>query len=724
MTVSDPRLAQELALRAPQLTALRATFLVALHHGVTLGPEDLPRLIDGDLTPSVIAALHRAAFRTRTLPRATWSTVSRLGSAYPALIPMRDGRWVILVHVVDTHDGSRAAVLDPDREAEGIQLIPKQRFLAEWSGRVLLVRPSPARVAELRPFGLAWFLPAMRAQRGLLAGVAVAVIVGNLIGFTLPLLFQVLIDRVIAHHAWNTLMAVVAIFVLLSLFDASFSYVRQRLMLIAGGKIDAGVGARTFAHLMSLPLSVFETTASGVLARHIQQTEKIRAFLTGRLFQTLLDAAFLPMLLTILALLCAPLTLVVFGFALAIAGCIGGLLPLFRARLSALYVAEAERQAHLVETLHNMRAVKALVLEPARRKVWEDSLAATLRRQWDVGAIGALAGSVTAFLEKLMQVSIIGYGAALVLQGQLSVGALVAFLMLAGRVTGPLVQIVGLISEYQEAALSVRMLASVMDQKPERGTQARPARHQITGRLTLDQVSFTYPAAATPALDRISLDITPGQVIGVVGRSGSGKTTLTRLIQGIETPQAGLIQIDGVDIRHIDLDHLRRNLGVVLQENLLFRGSIRDNIATARPEASLDEVAMAARLAGAEEFIAQLPQSYDTRVEEGGANLSGGQRQRLAIARALMTAPRILVFDEATSALDPESEAVVNRNLAALAKGRTVILVTHRLSSLVRADAIVVLDQGRIVDVAPHSLLLARCEIYRHLWLQQIEHIT
>ena len=724
MSIADPRLAQELAAQAPHLSALRATFLVALHHGVMLEPGQLPRLTDGDILPSVTQALARAGFATRLLRRGTWKTVAGLGSAYPALVPMQDGRWVILVHVIDTADGPAAAILDPGQETAGVQPMPRARFLDQWQGKLLLVRRLPATEEEGRAFGLSWFLPALKAQRKLLTGVAVAVVTSNLISFSLPLLFQVLIDRVIAHQAWNTLIAVVTIFVVLALFDAALVYSRQRLMLIAGGKVDARVGSRTFAHLLSLPLSVFETTASGVLTRHMQQTEKIRAFLTGRLFQTLLDAAFLPLLLTILALLCGALTLVVLGFACAIAGCIAALLPLFRHRLNALYLAEAERQAHLVETLHNMRAVKALVLEPARRKAWDQSLAATLRRQWDVGAIGALAGAVTGLFEKLMQVSIIGYGAALVLEGRLSVGALVAFLMLAGRVTGPLVQIVALINEYQEAALSVRMLAGVMNHKPERGSQPRPSRHAISGRLTLDQVSFTYPGAASPALDRVSLDITPGQVIGIVGRSGSGKTTLTRLIQGIENPQSGLIQIDGVDIRHIDLDHLRRNLGVVLQENLLFRGTIRDNISTARPDASLDDVTLAARLAGAEEFITRLPQGFDTRVEEGGANLSGGQRQRVAIARALMIAPRILVFDEATSALDPESEGVVNRNLQAMARGRTVIVVSHRLSSLVRADAIVVLDQGRVIDVAPHTLLVARCDIYRHLWLQQTEHMA
>ena len=723
MTISDPNLAKELAQREHQMSALRATFLIASHHGVALRPEDLPALAAGDMAASVTASLGKAGFRTRVLHKGGWAALAGLGSAYPALIPMKDGAWIILIQTTEQNRQPVAAILDPAQEALGVQLVERAEFLAKWSGQIILVQPKVAG-QESGEFGLAWFMPALRSQSRLLMGVALAVTMGNLISFSLPLLFQVLIDRVIAHQAWNTLFAIVVIYVVLAGFDAGFAYVRQRLMLMAGGKVDAIIGARTFAHLLSLPLAVFETTPSGVMTRHMQQTEKIRAFLTGRLFQTMLDAAFLPLLLGILVLLCAPLTAVVLGFALAIAACIGMLLPAFRRRLNALYAAEAERQANLVETLHNMRAVKSLVLEPNRRRIWEDNLAGALRRQWEVGSIGALAGAVTGLLEKLMQVSVIAFGAALVLEGQLSTGALVAFLMLAGRVTGPLVQIVGLINEYQEAALSVRMLAGVMNQKPERGSQPRPMRHPISGRMRLDQVSFTYPGAASPALDRISLDITPGQVIGVVGRSGSGKTTLTRLIQGIEVPQAGLIQIDGVDIRQIDLDHLRRSLGVVLQENLLFRGTIRDNIATARPEAGLEEVLLAAKLAGAEEFVRRLPQGFDTRVEEGGANLSGGQRQRLAIARALMTAPRILVFDEATSALDPESEAVVNRNLSAIAKGRTVIMVSHRLSSLVRADAIVVLEQGKVEDMAPHAVLLERCEIYRHLWQQQTEHLA
>ncbi|MCE8442379.1 peptidase domain-containing ABC transporter, partial [Rhodovulum sulfidophilum] len=297
-------------------------------------------------------------------------------------------------------------------------------------------------------------------------------------------------------------------------------------------------------------------------------------------------------------------------------------------------------------------------------------------------------------------------------------------ILLSGRVSGPLVQIVGLINEWQEAALSIRMLRKIMDHPPERQDDDKLAQPMLSGTLELREVGFAYPGAATPALDRVSFAVAPGQVVGIVGRSGSGKTTLTRLIQGIETPQQGLILFDGIDIRNIALAALRRQVGIVLQDNLLFRGTVRDNIAVAVPGAPLEAVLRAATMAGADEFIRRLPKGFDTMVEEGGANLSGGQRQRIAIARALLADPRILILDEATSALDPESEALVNRNLTAIAHGRTMIVVSHRLSSLVRADQIMVLDQGRLLDMAPHETLLARCETYAALWRQQTEHIA
>jgi ATP-binding cassette subfamily B protein len=330
---------------------------------------------------------------------------------------------------------------------------------------------------------------------------------------------------------------------------------------------------------------------------------------------------------------------------------------------------------------------------------------------------------MTTALEKGMQIAILGVGALDVFSGNLSIGALIAFNMLSGRVSGPLVQIVALINEYQETALSVQMLGHVMNHPPERDDRHKGLKPPIHGELTFEQVGFRYPGASNAALDRISFSIKKGQMIGVVGRSGSGKTTVTRMIQGIHVPQEGVIRLDNVDLRHIDLTHLRRNVGVVLQESFLFRGTIRENIAVAKPHASLIEIAQAAQLAGAAEFIDRLPMSYDTMLEEGATNLSGGQRQRLSIARALLTKPQLLIFDEATSALDPESESIIQENLARIAENRTMIIVSHRLSSLTMADAIMVLDRGKVVDFAPHETLLERCEIYTLLWNQQTQHI-
>ncbi|MBY0336239.1 MAG: peptidase domain-containing ABC transporter [Acetobacteraceae bacterium] len=708
----------------PQLSALRCVFLVAAHHGVHLAPDELPLLTEGDMLSSVLSGLDRAGFRARALHHASWRKASALGSAYPALVTLRDGGWAILIHCVPDASGQPcAALLDPRREGEGVRLVPRDAFLAAWSGTLVLCRRAPPLLDEARGFGLGWFLAEAARQRGPLAGVAAMALLANLVAFGIPLLFQALIDKVVPHQAWNTLAVVVAVFVLLALFEAAFGYTRQRLMLLAGARMDARLASRSFAHLLALPLSFFETRPAGVTARHLQQTERVRQFLTGRLLHTALDAAMLPLLLLLLALYSGVLTLVVLGFAAVIALVIGALVPVFRARLAALYEAEAARQAHLVETLHNMRAVKSLVLEPARQRAWDGRVAAAARRHLALGGTGALAGALTQLAEKLMQVTVLGLGAALVFDGRLSLGALVAFTMLAGRVTGPLVQIVTLLHEAQEAALSLRMLGEVMHHPPERAGGGRPARPPILGAVEFREVGFTYPGAASPALDRVSFKAREGEVIGIVGRSGSGKTTLTRLIQGIQAPQSGLVLLDGTDIRHIDLPHLRRGVGVVLQENLLFRGSLRDNIAAARPDAPLEEVQAAARLAGAEEFIRRLPLSYETLVEEGGANLSGGQRQRVAIARALLTAPRLLVFDEATSALDPESEAVIQQNLTEIARGRTLLIVSHRLSSLVRADNILVLEEGRVADFAPHAVLLQRCEAYRQLWHQQTQHL-
>ncbi len=709
---------------APDLSAVRCLYLVALHHGTQVTPEQLGRINTTDPIGSVLRLMREVGLAAKFLRHKSWKHVTSLGTAYPVMAELQDGGWVIVANIIKAGDGTVAvAVLNPKTEQSGIKLMRREEFEEIWNGRLILCKRKYTIRDEKQPFGFRWFMPDILREGKYLRDVAIAAVMSTLIGFATPLFFQIMVDKVIPHKSYHTLFAVVIAVIVTVMFDGVFGYVRQYLMLFATNKIDARLASRTFAHMLRLPMQFFESHPAGVLLRHMQQTDAIRGFLTGRLFQTALDTFSLPVLVVGLCFYSGVLTAVVLTFALIIAGIIGIMVPTFRTYLQQLYGAEGARQADLVETLHGMRAVKSLALEPLRMASWDGKVATSIRRRATVGYFSAIAVVIVGGLQNLLQITILGIGAVEVFDGTISMGALIAFNMLAGRVIGPLVSMVGLINEYQQTALSVRMLGTVMNHAPERDPNQRGIRPEITGSIEFENVNFTYPGSATPALNQVSFKVEPGQMIGVVGRSGSGKTTLTRIIQGIQAPQDGLIKLNGTDIRHIDLTHLRRSIGVVLQENILFRGTVRENISAAKPDATLEEIMEVARLAGADEFIDRLPMSYETFVEESANNFSGGQRQRIAIARALLLRPRLLLFDEATSALDPESEAIVQNNLAEIGRGRTMIIVSHRLSSLVASDAILVLDRGVVADFAPHSVLLERCEIYSHLWHQQTRHV-
>jgi ATP-binding cassette subfamily B protein len=584
---------------------------------------------------------------------------------------------------------------------------------------VVLVKRNFRLSDDDQPFGLRWFIPELARQRGLFGDVAVAAFVLYALGLATPIFFQLVIDKVLVHESYATLTVLTIGIAIALVFDAVFTFLRRYLLLYATNKIDIRVATRTFGHLLNLPIALFEQSSAGVLVKHMQQTGKIREFLTGRLFLTLLDGLSLFVFVPILLLYSVKLTLVVLGFATLVGLVVLLLIGPFQRRLQALYQAEGERQALLVETVHGMPTVKSLALEPRQRQVWDDRSAQTVSVRFRVEKISTVAQSLVGLLEKLTSVAIIGLGALDVFGGTMTIGALVAFNMLAGRVSGPLVQIVTMIHEYQDVALSARMLGMVMNQRPEQHGRGRGLRPEIKGRIEFDNVSFRYGPDGAPALEGVSFTIPSGSVFGVVGKSGSGKTTVTRLIQGLYPIQQGLVRVDGFDNREVDLIHLRKSIGVVLQDSFLFRGTVRDNIAAAKPDATLEEIARAARMAGAEEFIERLPRGFETVLEENAANLSGGQRQRLAIARALVTDPGLLIFDEATSALDPDSEAIVRQNLRRIADGRTVIIVSHRLSTLVDADAILVMERGKVADIGRHDELVSRCMTYRHLWTQQ-----
>jgi ATP-binding cassette subfamily B protein len=708
-------------------TNLHCLALVARHHGVDLSPERLQHDYAVDERPVEIRQLLRmakdAGLRARQI-KLSWTSLLQLGEAFPVLAELDNGNWVVIAGPAMGEEEAKIRVLDPLAERPDFILLNQEQFIRSWCGSVVMMKRNFGINDADQPFGFRWFIPEIIKQRSFFRDVALAAIVLYGLGLMTPIFFQLVIDKVLVHQSYATLTVLTIGIAIALVFDAAFSFLRRYLLLYATNRIDIRIATRTFGHLLNLPIALFEQASAGVLVKHMQQTGRIREFLTGRLFLTLLDGVSLLVFIPILLLYSVKLTLVVIGFAALVGLVVMLLVGPFQRRLQALYKAEGDRQALLVETVHGMRTVKSLALEPRQRRAWDDYSAQSISVRFRVEKISTAAQSMTGLLEKLMSVAIIGPGALDVFNGAMTIGALVAFNMLAGRVSGPLVQIVTMVHEYQEVALSVRMLGEIMNQRPEQAGRGRGIRPHLRGNIEFDKVTFRYGPDGPPALDNVSFSIPAGSVFGVVGKSGSGKTTITRLIQGLYQNQQGIVRMDGYDSREIDLVHLRTSTGVVLQDNFLFRGTVRENIAAAKPDASIEEIMEAARIAGAEEFIERLPRGFDTMLEENASNLSGGQKQRLAIARALITDPKLLILDEATSALDPDSETIIRQNLSQIAAGRTVVIVSHRLSTLVDADAILVVERGKIADIGRHDQLVTRCMTYRHLWSQQMRQVA
>jgi subfamily B ATP-binding cassette protein HlyB/CyaB len=706
-------------------TTLQCLTAIAQHHGLQVNPE---RLVHdyalGAEEPSPAMLLRMASSIGLKAKSSKMTVANLLGQqgVFPILVRMNDGNSMIVVGTSGEGEGS-FAVLDPLGDLGAVTMLGSAAFGARWRGEAVFMKRVHALTDKAQPFGLRWFIPEILQQKKAFRDIALAALAMHILALASPIFFQLVIDKVLVHQSIATLWVLGAGIMIALLFESVFGFMRQILTLWGTNKIDIRLTRRTFAHLLSLPIDFFETTSAGVVVRHMQQLEKIRNFLTGRMFFTALDATALVIFLPILFSYSTKLAMIVLLFTLLISIIVAILVPTFQRRLNALYTAEGARQALLVETIHGMRTVKALAIEPMQRRTWDQRSAHAMNMHFRVGQISITGNAITDFLGKLLPVVIIVVGAQDVFDQTLSVGALIAFQMLSTRVTSPLIAIVGLINEYQETALSVRMLGEVMNRAPEGRAGAGGLRPELRGDISFDGVTFRYPGGSTNALDRATFNIAHGTVVGIVGRSGSGKTTITKVIQGLYNIQEGIVRFDGFDAREIDLSHLRRQIGVVLQENFLFHGSVRENISATKPEASFEEIVEAAQAAGADEFIERMQHGYDTILEENASNLSGGQKQRLSIARALLAKPRILVLDEAASALDPESEAIFIRNLSKIAVGRTVIMISHRLSTLVNADAILVMQQGQLMDSGRHEELLSRCTTYSHLWNQQTSHL-
>jgi ATP-binding cassette, subfamily B, bacterial HlyB/CyaB len=694
-----------------------ALCLIARLHYVAAEPAALRHQLGKAASdPITVDDLLLAAKHLALKAKRSQSSAERLKLApLPALALLNDGRWVVLAQC----DGQRVLIQDASAEGSRPTIEPLDAFAAQWSGQLILVASRASLAGELTRFDFSWFIPSLVKHRRLFGEVLLISLFLQLFALVSPLFFQVVMDKVLVHRGTTTLDVLVIGLVVVVLFESLLNVLRTHVFSHTTSRIDVELGARLFRHLLALPLAYFQARRVGDSVARVRELENIRGFLTGNSMTLVLDALFSVVFIAVMLLYSVPLTLIVLVSLPLYVALSLAVVPVLRSRLDEKFARGAENQALLVETLTGMQTVKAGALEPQLARRWDQQLAAYVSTSFRTSTLASLAHEGVSLVGKLVSAATLWYGAHLVMDNQLTVGMFVAFNMFAQRVAQPIMRIAQMWTDFQQTGISMARLGDILNTRTEVPPASAVQLPAIKGRVQFDNVSFRYRPEAQPALSGISLDITPGQLIGIVGKSGSGKSTLTKLVQRLYTPEQGRVLVDGIDIALIDAAQLRRQIGVVLQDNWLFNRSVRENIAIADPAAPIEAVLHAAQLAGAHEFVSELPEGYDTIVGEQGASLSGGQRQRIAIARALFTNPRILVFDEATSALDYESEAVIHRNMQAICRGRTVIVIAHRLSSVRRAQRILVLDKGRLVEVGPHEALLQQSGVYAKLWAMQ-----
>ena len=642
------------------------------------------------------------------LLKTQWSKLP--GTPLPAVAKRMDGRYVVLAKI----DGDKALIQDP-AEARPL-VLSREQFESAWTGELLLfTKRANLRLQDLK-FDFTWFIPAIVKYRKLLGEVLVASFFLQLFALLTPLFTQVVIDKVLVHKGFTTLHVLAIGMITLAVFEAILGGLRTYLFAHTTNRIDVGLGAQLFRHLLALPLSYFEARRVGDTVARVRELEQIRQFLTSNSVTVVLDVIFTIVFLTVMWFYSPMLTIVVMASLPFYALLSVAITPAIRARLHEKFNRGADNQAFLVETVSGMQTVKAMAVEPPLLRKWEEQLSGYVRASFRATSLITVAGQVATGVQKITTVAILWVGAYHVIGGELSIGQLIAFNMLSAQVTGPMLRLVNLWQDFQQVGISVQRLGDVLNTQPEPSYNPnRTTLPHVAGQVRFEDVTFRYRPDAQEVLRKVSFAVEPGQVIGLVGRSGSGKSTIAKLIQRLYVPERGRILVDGVDLAQVDPAWLRRQVGVVLQENFLFNRSVRDNIALTDPGLAMERVIQAAKLAGAHEFILELPEGYDTLVGEHGCSLSGGQRQRIAIARALIADPRILIFDEATSSLDYESEAVIQQNMAQICKGRTVFIVAHRLSTVRPAHRIYVVERGEIVEQGSHEELLRMNGFYTRL---------
>lgn len=632
---------------------------------------------------------------------------------FPAIFILKDNTFGVILK--PDFDNKKALIFIPAEQKT--REISFDELTEIGTGEIIVL--SHKLMNEQTKFGFKWFFIEIMKYKRIIAEVMLGSFVVQLFGLVTPLFTQVILDKVIVHRSMSTLDVLGIAFVAVSLFEFLLNLTRNYIFIHTANKIDAKLGAKLFHHLFALPFVYFESRKVGNIISRIRELDQIREFITNKSVSVIIDLFFSTVFLIVMFVYSRILTFVVLAIVALIGVLYVTMTPELRARLENKFQMSAQSNSYLVEAVTGVQTVKSLSIEGIMQKKWNDYLGRYVKSGFNLSVMSNFAGNLSNLFQKMMTIAILWIGVTLVIKNQLTIGQLIAFQMFANQFTAPVMRLVNLWNEFQQVLLGVDRLGDILNNPVEITSSKAITLPKINGSVKIDNLSFKYTPNGPMVLNKINLNIKAGQSIGLVGRSGSGKSTITKLIQKLYLPFEGTIYIDEVDIRQMNPIWLRNNIGVVLQENYLFSGSIRDNISMPRPDAPIETIIQTAQISGAHSFISEMPEGYDTVVGERGSTLSGGQRQRIAIARALITNPKIIIFDEATSALDYESERIIMENLDKIKRGRTMFIIAHRLSTVKNCDIIVALDKGNIIEIGSHEELMKKQGYYYNLYTQQ-----
>ncbi|ACE87884.1 ApxIIB [Actinobacillus minor 202] len=695
---------------------LAALKILAQYHNISVNPEELKHKFDLDGKGLSLTSWLIAAKSLDLKAKAINKAVERLPFVnLPALIWREDGKHFILVKI----DKDKKRYLTYNLEDDAPKILEESEFTNLYQNKIILMTSRASIIGQLAKFDFTWFIPAVIKYRKIFIETLIVSVFLQIFALITPLFFQVVMDKVLVHRGFSTLNVITIALAIVIVFEIILNGLRTYIFSHSTSRIDVELGAKLFRHLLALPISYFENRRVGDTVARVRELDQIRSFLTGQALTSVLDLVFSFIFFIVMWFYSPKLTIVILCslpfyilWSLLIS-------PILRRRLDEKFARGADNQSFLVESVSAINTIKAMAVTPQMTNIWDKQLAGYVASNFRVTVLATIGQQGVQFIQKTVMVINLWLGAHLVISGDLSIGKLIAFNMLSGQVIAPVIRLAQLWQDFQQVGISVTRLGDVLN-APTESYKGKLSLPEIQGDITFKNINFRYKPDSPTILRNVSLSIKKGEVIGIVGRSGSGKSTLTKLLQRFYIPEQGQILVDGHDLALADPNWLRRQIGVVLQDNVLFNRSIRENIALTDPGMSMERIIAAANLAGAHSFISELKEGYDTIVGEQGAGLSGGQRQRIAIARALINNPKILIFDEATSALDYESERIIMNNMSKISEGRTVIIIAHRLSTVKNADRIIVMEKGEIIEEGKHNELLQNTNGF-YYYLNQLQ---